>query len=45
MRTRDLGEKPMLWIGLWKPILRTGLGKETYPPHRFREGNLSGGQV
>ena len=35
IETRDLGEKPMLGIGLWKPILRTGLGKETYPEDRF----------
>ena len=34
-KTRDLEEKPMLGIGLWKPILRTGLGKETYPEDRF----------
>ena len=35
MKTRDLGEKPMLGMGLWKPILRTGFGKETYPEDRF----------
>ena len=35
MKTCDLREKPMLGIDLWKPILRTGLGKETYPEDRF----------
>ena len=35
IETRDLGEKPLLGIGLWKPILRTGLVKKTYPEDRF----------
>ena len=35
IEARDLGGKPMIGIGLWKPILRTGLGKETYPEDRF----------
>ena len=35
IEARDLGGKPMLGIGLCKPILRTGLGKETYPEDRF----------